>query len=1166
MSTYSMITSGGLVSVTEAFSEGILIDVKYFVPVYDWRIDPLIQTTEFGFSANDISSVTDPSDVIPEGEIIWYNDGINYSLSDSNNSVILISGGNTTLQQGAESDVVVNPIQLQHQAINLYNGNPLSQVISADSLHYAPSAAGVSWILENAIAVNGTNDRPTLTNGDFWSLVEYTSLINDDGTARGCFKCRINKNVGKFKFNKIGLYAVKLDGGTPFGDPFLFAQAILPVPEIKSSLGEGGLDEIVVEVQLQLNTIEFDWSNLVYGSQNDYWYKITEDGSLHHARGVYIGKFAPRDNNTRIAKTVITTWEDLDYGLEDDDQEYDKPQLAIQNVTSEIVADELVKTGHYSWLKVDSYGNLNLCLSADDGYYPDASLQGYDEIPQNSMIIPEFNEKFYLGSQDNRWKCLYVGTSGTCDFCSEYDGDEGGYNNPENDLLAIDIHGGAIQLGRSRDYLDNNFAYGLKMVDRSIRLENRYYDNSHILGADIKRKFDESMFVYTTKHDSDYIGNKTSGSHVFLVAGALEDRFNSLYGNYFVTRSQLNDLILTSGSFLNINDYFIDDAEMFLLAKGGINILSPMKFESKYIGTDYNFSMLYSSNYFPNSKSEKMLMVAGVKNGINHVGIVEAAENGDYFEILIENSHLDLVAGDQINFWGDITPLIDGVDDNNGVGVFGGLVQKKMSLYKQNGFSIGKLLDLMSCNVYTDNIRFNNYYEQPFSVFQELALNINFVDDVTITPAWGDYNSPILVQDCFREAKWARIGNMIVLKFYLSMSFNLNLTSPIRTRFRIPKVSIGVYHNLIESDLFVGEDNYLVMEVEGTNKSQFEDEGDDQNPDTPESNNDESVYVYHPVELMFSKDFTETGTYNIYQTRTEKETKVLVPAYSLLSDNGQPDGISPDGYPIALRNPFKTLCLRFYMSKSGSYDKDYTDLINYLNNPINLTNNVKTLMESMFISQGKDIKERSSADSYYINYFKENHNNTMFFTWETFKTYIKNVYNIDTKMNVNYTDHISKAGGRYRNWSIHFSNSIFKYDNTIPYPDTWHTLDGGHMELPEFTDIFKLMLYNMNNSIIKLNYRDFGGSDLETYFRINTVINTNSYIENVPTYDPFNSIGSVEANGRTITTYVPMIKVIDLTTNTRKRWTFGCEGHGENTIGRNTPLNKTGVTINDNIW
>ncbi len=1142
MSNYSMITSAGLVAITEASPHGILIDVRYFLPVYDWRIDPLIQPTITGVSANDISSITDPSDTSPYGEIIWNTDD-GYSLSDSENSICLISGSNTVFQDGVNADYVINPVQLQHQSINLYNNLPLSYTISATQLIYAPSAAGVSWILNNAVNFDAYNSRPVGDNSDFWNVVEYAPILAEDGTSRGCFKCRINKDVGQFKFNKIALYAVRLNSSyVPYGDPFLFAQAILPTPEIKSGLSEGGLEEFVAEIQIEVNSAEIDWNDLVIGSTNDYWQKVTVDGSLHHSRGVYIGKYAPEDTNNRLAKTIISTWENLGYGEDADHDELNKPQLALINVT------ESDNVKHLTTFRVNSEGNLVVGLSANNNDYPELiNGEDYTDITTmtNVMILPEKNEKFFVGSKENRFKCYYGGLSGFGDFCGDYAGDVGEYNEPKNDLIAIELHGGGIQLGRSSDYNNSEFTYGVRLIDRSIKLEDRFFNNSHILGADLKMNLDQSLFIYTSKPNVTYEFNKeTSGSNVFVAAGILDDVVFNYFTDY--TTKENIESIFTSANLIDINAFFDPDAKMYLMARGGINVYSALKLFSNTFGTLNNYSIIHSHNYAGNDNDEKMLLIAGVGDNVFNSDIVIASESSDYSTILTENSFLELVGGKGIKFWGDISPVVEGNDDSNPLTIFA-----KTTSVTRSGFKIGKLLDITSCNAAIDNIRFYSFYEQPFARFEDLNLDFALASSYgyNIAPAWGQNNN--LTSDIFKYAKWARIGNMIVLRFYLNLKFAIQTGYNAKLSFKLPSVDSNSDFDK-NTELFEGTNNYLHLEVQGTNLTKFEDQ-DSYNPDV-DMQYLESAKIYHPVDLIFSKDFAETSD------PTETETKVLVPVYeNLNSSTGQPaNGNTYGTYPYD--NPFATCSLRFYIRKN-SYTIDLTALTSYLNSYPNGGNTSSFLqmrdsIDYLINANAKNSSDRSAEENYALSQF-----NFGFYSWDSFKVKLRSLA-VSTDINKdNFTFHQGKPGGRYRDWSIKFATDVFKYDSSDIYTDEWNIVDGGRIFLKQFDRRMSDALTLVPNAIIKINYNQFGGKDEVAYFKLSPTPKA----ENYDSIDILNTIGTIEAGGNRLSVIVPMLKVYDMKTGQKRRWTFSTYGKVTNTIGTNSS-SRTGLTINNNTW
>jgi hypothetical protein len=161
----------------------------------------------------------------------------------------------------------------------------------------------------------------------------------------------------------------------------------------------------------------------------------------------------------------------------------------------------------------------------------------------------------------------------------------------------------------------------------------------------------------------------------------------------------------------------------------------------------------------------------------------------------------------------------------------------------------------------------------------------------------------------------------------------------------------------------------------------------------------------------------------------------------------------------------------------------------------------------------------------------------------------------------NFTFHQGKAGGRYRNWSIKFSTTLFEYNPNDIYTDEWAIENGGRIFLKKFSSNFSTFLDLVPNSIIKINYNQFGGNDEVAYFRLSSTPKA----ENYNSIDTLNSIGTIEAGGNTLSVIVPTLKVYDMKTGQKRRWTFGNYGKVVNTIGANSS-SRTGLTINNNTW
>jgi hypothetical protein len=362
MSTYALITSAGLQQCLSAASGGPLIQVQYFVPLYDARVDPYVQG-EFGagpasaFDPDNINTVGAPGDTIDtfsaHGEVIWNQDGYELSLTDQ---FFLSAGGESTTPAG--SDLVVNAgySTTKKQAINLVGGDPLSTYISGSNVESPTTYDGTTpWTIYDAVGVAGSNAAPAAFPDCLFAHVDYSVVEDDSGLLRGSFKCRLADDIGRVKFNRIYLFSVQLDGSfLPIGDPVLFAEVLLPEPVVKTAFGGGGVDDLVIDFQLDINSVSADFTDIFYSTSGDYWTRgplglsTQEDVQIGHGIG----------NDSYDGKTVLSTL----YSSAVDERV--KPQLILQR--RDTIGSAAVKK--QVRLIVDSNGRLNIASFIDDVY------------------------------------------------------------------------------------------------------------------------------------------------------------------------------------------------------------------------------------------------------------------------------------------------------------------------------------------------------------------------------------------------------------------------------------------------------------------------------------------------------------------------------------------------------------------------------------------------------------------------------------------------------------------------------------------------------------------------------------------------------------------------------------------------------------------------------
>jgi hypothetical protein len=279
------ITRYGLDYATSASTIGTLIAPIYFVPVYDYRIDSLIHDNIIPTSA--FSACVNVSATEPTGEILWNTSAADYSLSDINESFIIsaqdaVSAGNQ----------ILNPVQSQKWQINLKNGIPLSNHWAGTSATFDPDG-GPAWnISDDTVLSAGSNATPSGLD-KYFSVIDYypVSADTEDSKIRGMVKCRLAKNIGECKFNKVALYCVRQDvyGNIINEEPAFFAECQLKTTVVKTNISNNGFDDVTVDVQLDLHSLSADWADVFFSTSGDYWARVP--GGLYYPEKIGVGEF-----------------------------------------------------------------------------------------------------------------------------------------------------------------------------------------------------------------------------------------------------------------------------------------------------------------------------------------------------------------------------------------------------------------------------------------------------------------------------------------------------------------------------------------------------------------------------------------------------------------------------------------------------------------------------------------------------------------------------------------------------------------------------------------------------------------------------------------------------------------------------------------------------------
>jgi len=273
----TVVTSAGLDYITCASDVGTLIAIKYFVPVYDYRYDPEVITS------GAYSAVSDEVEGLsaPVGEIIWNtsaDDG--YALLQN----AILSAGDPPV-----GDLVTNHPwnNWPGEGVNTYNGVPLSDSYVGDSI----SMSGANnFVVENIQSSAGNNDPYTATNDKFFPVTDYYP-VTSGGNIRGSWKCRLGKTIGKCKFNKVALYVTAFINGVQTSDPpVFFAEASIDSPIVKTDLAQQGYDDVVMDVQIDIQSVTSAFDSVFFSTSGDYWSR-SPDGSLYYPEKIGVGSF-----------------------------------------------------------------------------------------------------------------------------------------------------------------------------------------------------------------------------------------------------------------------------------------------------------------------------------------------------------------------------------------------------------------------------------------------------------------------------------------------------------------------------------------------------------------------------------------------------------------------------------------------------------------------------------------------------------------------------------------------------------------------------------------------------------------------------------------------------------------------------------------------------------
>lgn len=445
----SVITQNGLNFVTSAFNHGTLIAIKYWVPMYDYRIDPTIRNGEplSAISAVMIETSSSVNLSKPIGEPIW-NIQNAYKLSDQTFNKYILSGlpGEVFI-----SPVLSNSKQISYVPINLNASTniPLSNHYGGSSVVVSAGTDVASWTFTDVSAINGVNQDYFADKTKMFPVIDYMPVREPGQIAlKGKFFCRLSENIGTVKFNKIALYASQYYGNTEINFGF-FGEAYLETPIKKSFFGDG-FNLITFEVLLTLSATGGD-NNIWYGASADYWSKVPN--GMHSSEKISIGDFEYINSEPQAIVHIGR--------IKKSDGTYDnKPHIRLDatsgtsNFSVDIVA--------YQTLGGPYIGQNVLSLSANTDLY----------------ILPK--QKTYFGYYNNTlYGIVFSGTNYPNDDHINYT-----LLNTKEDYLQLKRH--TLQFYDNGDpTCDNNVVYGADIVRNlaDLLIQTRYKNIYILAGA-----------------------------------------------------------------------------------------------------------------------------------------------------------------------------------------------------------------------------------------------------------------------------------------------------------------------------------------------------------------------------------------------------------------------------------------------------------------------------------------------------------------------------------------------------------------------------------------------------------------------------------------------------------------------------------------------------------
>lgn len=543
-----LITRTGLQYVLSAHDNGIYVDVRYFVPVYDDRFDATVRDASM---TSAYTEVADESATAPVGEVIWNVSG--YTLADNNDYLISASA--------PTGGIIQDTYQKSQVETNLYNSQPLSDQVSGTA--YTVSGGSTTglydWTVTGAAGVSGSNNRPYTTTADFFPVKDYYPVYESSANnrLRGAFKADLTQSIGKFKFNKIALYAAQVDSNNVVTGYNFFGEAYIGnVPVVKTSLASDGFDNFIFDLQIDLSGTSATWGDVFFSSSADYW--SHSPGGLYYPNKVGIGSF--EDNSKAISATAHLR----------------KPRDGNGDVDTTVPTLRL-DYSNTQFMTIDADGNQHDVTVGSRGTDIELAVGDIATYCGDTVSIhPKVKATIALGTTAYPFRELHLANSSLDAGTKDMDSIVPLKVTNNHAAEAININSGRVKLGSSvgagGTIADD--PYGIAINDVGIKITGNTNQYGAFKGGDLWRSGQDLLIYngYYTIGSTEY-----DVKNIYLMAGVDElASYTSVDSQTGATHKNIlgaidNDALLSAS-----NTNLSNTAELHIAAKGELGLHGPI--------------------------------------------------------------------------------------------------------------------------------------------------------------------------------------------------------------------------------------------------------------------------------------------------------------------------------------------------------------------------------------------------------------------------------------------------------------------------------------------------------------------------------------------------------------------------------------------------------------